>query len=265
MTMTNNLQFKLLSLNVRGIRSYEKRKTMFTWLTKQKPDIIFLQETYSTKEMESIWKKQWYGEIFLSHGTEHSRGTAILIRKDLDYKVNSITESDCGRYIIMDVNIQETAFILVNVYAPNKESEQVHFFEKIRQEIDNLTIDTECKIILGGDFNTTLDTELDCSGGNPTRKKTVPIIEDIMSTNDLVDIWRIRNPQNKRFTWRQKSPIIQRRLDFWLVSDSIQEDIESTDIITAVKTDHSAIVLSINGLESYNRGPAFWRFNASLL
>ena len=30
-----------------------------------------------------------------------------------------------------------------------------------------------------------------------------------MMENDLVDIWRIRNPDNKNF--RQKNPIIQRR------------------------------------------------------
>jgi len=28
----NNLNFKLISLNVRGIRAFEKRKTVFNWL-----------------------------------------------------------------------------------------------------------------------------------------------------------------------------------------------------------------------------------------
>ena len=42
---------------------------------------------------------------------------------------------------------------------------------------------------------------------------------------DLVDICRIRNPDIKKFTWRQKSPIIQGRLDYWLISDSLQDDV----------------------------------------
>ena len=39
---------------------------MFLWLNKQKADIIFLQETYSTKEVEAIWKwiKQFKGLAF---------------------------------------------------------------------------------------------------------------------------------------------------------------------------------------------------------
>ena len=53
---------------------------------------------------------------------------------------------------------------------------------------------------------------------------------------DLVDISRIRKPTVTRFTWRQKKPIIQRHLDYWLVSDSLQDDIDSVDIKTSSRT-----------------------------
>ena len=83
---------------------------------------------------------------------------------------------------------------------------------------------------------------------------------------DLVDIWRIRNPTNTRFIWRQKKPIIQRRLDYWLVSDiSLQDDIDSVDIKTSIKSDHSKITLSINGLDYLEKGPNFWKFNSNLV
>ena len=82
---------------------------------------------------------------------------------------------------------------------------------------------------------------------------------------DLVDIWRIRNPDIKKFTWRQKSPIIQRRLDYWLISDTLQDDVAKVDIVTAIRTDHSAITLEIDSLNDQQRGPSFWKFNNSLL
>ena len=47
-SMKRNLNFKMLSLNVRGIRSFDKRKAIFQWLVNEKSDIIVLQETYST-------------------------------------------------------------------------------------------------------------------------------------------------------------------------------------------------------------------------
>ena len=82
---------------------------------------------------------------------------------------------------------------------------------------------------------------------------------------DLIDIWCVRNPTEKRSTWRQKSPIIQRRLDYWLANDSLQDDIVSVDIIPFIKSDHSAITLSINGIDDSKRGPSFWKFNCSLV
>ena len=75
---------------------------------------------------------------------------------------------------------------------------------------------------------------------------------------DLIDTWRLRNPTEKRFTWRQKTPIIQRRLDYWLVNNSLQDDIVSVDIITSIKSDHSAITSSINSIDDGKRGPSFW-------
>ena len=52
------LDFKMLSLNARGIRCPEKRQALLIWLQKQKMDLIFLKETYSTKEVENNWKCQ---------------------------------------------------------------------------------------------------------------------------------------------------------------------------------------------------------------
>ena len=61
----NNIKFKLVSLNVRGIRTFEKRKASSNWFMKQNADLCFLQETYSTEEIENQWKAQLHGEIFL--------------------------------------------------------------------------------------------------------------------------------------------------------------------------------------------------------
>ena len=101
------------------------------------------------------------------------------------------------------------------------------FFDNLNKIIENFVVDKEQKkIVIGGDFNIALDSDLDCSGGNPSKKDIVKNIQDLCLDYDLVDIWRIRNPETKRFTWRQKNPLIQRRLDYWLISDVCQEDID---------------------------------------
>jgi len=59
-----NYDFNLLSLNARGIRDYFKRKSIFTWVKQQNADTVFffLQETYSTPDIENEWK-------FTNHST----------------------------------------------------------------------------------------------------------------------------------------------------------------------------------------------------
>ena len=260
-----NINFKLLSLNARGIRSFEKRKALFWWLMKNNVDICFLQESYSTPEVENIWKSQWKGETFFSHGTVHSKGVLILIKNNLEFELKSSKIDKDGRFIFIEAKVQDYPFLFVNLYAPNKTNEQLTFFEEIGEELDNFCLEDDCNIVIGGDFNAIFDPDLDGNGGNPKRKESVKTIENICIIDDLVDIWRIRNPKEKRFTWRQKTPVIERRLDYWLVSSGMQEDIDNVDVIPSLKSDHSAIVLSLNGTENGPRGPSYWKLNSSLL
>ena len=86
-------------------------------------DICFLQETYSTKEVEMLWKKQWNGEMFFSHGSSHSKGVLVLVRDDLDFDLKSGKVDALGRYILLEATIRDSAFLLLYVYSPNKCSE----------------------------------------------------------------------------------------------------------------------------------------------
>ena len=66
---------------------------------------------------------------------------------------------------------------------------------------DNLEISQDTSVILGGDFNLFFDKSLDTDGGNPSVKtKSLSKLQEIMTENDLCDIFRIRNPQERRFT-----------------------------------------------------------------
>ena len=261
----NNINFNLLSLNARGLRTFDRRKAFFNWLAKSSADICFLQETYSTSEVENIWKKQWKGDMFFSHGTGHSKGVLILVRDHLDFKLQSVKVDSQGRYILLEATIQDSPFLLLNIYAPNKCSEQCDFFKTISEVLKSSFTISDYSVIVGGDFNVIFDQELDGSGGLKKTKDSVKVLEDICLEHDLLDIWRVRHPKEKRFAWRQKTPIIQRRLDFWLISDVLQDDVVSVDIKPSIKSDHSAITLLINGVDDSERGPSFWKFNSTLV
>ena len=115
--MKRNVNFGLLSLNARGTRTSEKRKALFLWLSKNKADIVFLQETYSSPDVEKLWKTQWKGDLYFAHGFEHSRSVLILVKERLNFELKSCTLDKEGRYIILMGNVQEQPFVFVNIYA----------------------------------------------------------------------------------------------------------------------------------------------------
>ena len=90
------------------------------------------------------------------------------------------------------------------------------------------------------------DTSLDSYGGKPTlKKKSRAKFIELKEKFDLCDIWRIRNPKTKRYTFRQKhvSGLIQRRLDY--ISNSMQVSVKNTDVLPTLLTDHSPITFHI--------------------
>lgn len=58
--------------------------------------------------------------------------------------------------------------------------------------------------------------------------------------------------------------MIQRRLDFWLISDTCQDEVEEVKIIPSIKSYHLTIALIFNGIEEQKHGPYHWKFNSSL-
>ena len=126
--------FTLLSLNIRGLRERAKRKHIFEWCKIKGGDVIFLQETYSTEDIEENWILEWGGPILFSHGTNHSRGSLVLISSKLKLKVGQVDIDDEGRHILFNAETHGVNLLFGNVYLPTRDKEQLQFqfLEKIR-------------------------------------------------------------------------------------------------------------------------------------
>ena len=71
---------RIITLNVRGLRNENKRRSIFNYYRKR-ADIICLQETHSTEVDEKCWRNEWGGIMLFSHGESNARGVAILVCK----------------------------------------------------------------------------------------------------------------------------------------------------------------------------------------
>ena len=128
----------------------------------------------------------------------------------------------------------------------NVETDQMNVLDEITHIFDKIGFSENTTSIWDGDFNLFFDINLDADRDSPKLKvKSISKLLSMMSQNGLFDRYRIRNPQEKRFTWLRKTPFKQRRLDFFLVSDMLQNNIRTVDIIQSVQSDHSAIILKL--------------------
>ena len=150
-----------------------------------------------------------------------------------------------GAFYYFQSSVDDKVYVLINIYALNKDEDSIHFSKKLHTLLQTENLDSEENIIVGGDFN--------CPGKRGgimmPRKSAENSIECLQSEVDLVDIWRVKNPQTKSFTWTQKSPVVLCRLDFWLISNNLCDFVNSTDIIPATRTGHSAINLNLGEIE----------------
>ena len=167
--------FRMLSLNVRGLSNFNKRRAIFAWCRKQNAHIVFLQETHSTVNSEKQWKAEWGAPLELAHGSSNSRGVAILFRKGFDCKIIKKIIDPTGRYISIQAQINDENYFLVNVYGPNNDNQAVQFYDHLIDLLRKEGLAYEDKIIIGGDFNCPINPLLDKQGGILVARKKLLI------------------------------------------------------------------------------------------
>ena len=266
--MASSITF--LSNNVKGLQSNKKRLKIIEYL-KEKLDsngFLFLQETHSTENNEVSWKQNFNGQVFFSHGKSNSCGVLICYYGSNKLLVKNQLHDNEGRILILDLTVDEENFVLINYYNPNTEIQQLEKLEELTNMLSTLNISQNSSIIFGGDLNLFFNSKLEASGGNPSFKNhSVGKLIELREKFDLNDIWRTRNPKKKRYTFRQNhaSGFLQRRLDYFLISNSIQEFVIDTKILPAFLSDHSPLLISYSPYSDVEKCFGFWKFNNSLL
>ena len=252
-------ELKIGSLNCRGLFSDQiKRRDIFL-RCREMYDISILVDTHSTKEVEHIWQAEWGFKAIFSSGTSTSRGVAVLFKNSFSFEILHTVLDANGNYIILDVKTQEQQFTLCALYGPNEDSP--NFFENISQIVNNMN---NLSIIMVGDWNVVMDYEKDNLNyrhkNNPNAQKH---IQEIMINLNLIDIWREKHENQRRYTWIGPHNK-QGRLDYFLISTDLAQYIEAADIGIRYKSDHNPISVLFKFVQQ-ERGRGNWKFNNNLL
>ena len=250
----------IVSYNVRGLRNNKKRLALYEWVKEKEYEIILLQETHCHLKKETIkWGKEWKGKSIWCKGTSRSKGVTVLFKEysRLEYS-NEVIDPN-GRFIALDIKINENKYRIINIYAPNQEYERVKFFNEMNELVN---LDDDMEVIIGGDYNCTLENDIDrykcCSSADVGQID----LKYFMDSYKLEDIWRRRNPTERKYSWEGRGKLS--RIDYWLVSKTMDSQITYVDYVAAPFSDHSAVNIKIRTTDiEYGKG--LWKMNVSII
>ncbi|OCT94959.1 hypothetical protein XELAEV_18012643mg [Xenopus laevis] len=209
---------------------------------KMKTDVILLQETHFLRSSFPKYMSKAYPICYLSNGDTKSKGVAILIHRHVKFQLQRKHIDQEGRYVIVTGLLQNQMVTLASVYAPNTKKTKffLTFFEKLAEV-------KEGRLIVGGDFNTILQNNLDRTRDTLAAKHSLELTFDTKRLTKhlrnlaLVDIWREKHPLDRDYTYFSPVHGSYSRIDF-LFTNSTQFDVVGTAKIHDITwSDHGMV------------------------
>ena len=194
--MLPNNSVTFITNNVKGMQSSKKRLKLMQYFKDKigSNGVLFLQETHSESKVEQKWKKDFKSPIFFSHGKSNSCGVLIAFFGTGTFTVKKQQTDKEGRILILPVSINDSEYILINLYNANTENEQIDVLSSLFELLEEFDISLTKQLVMAGDFNLFFNSKLEAQGGNPTlKKKSLAKLIEFKETYDLCDIWRVRN------------------------------------------------------------------------
>ena len=204
--------------------------------------------------MENITKKfRFKGYEYYFNSKTSNRGTGILIKSNLDCTILEQRGDPNGNFLLLKIQLNNKNFIIGSVYGPNT-NDNINIYNDLDLNIAELNCEV---VILGGDWNCTIDTSgvesnLDVvnMAGIPSKLRSEKL-NQISKRLKLTDPDRFLYPNKTEFSY---IPAIvantnRSRLDFFLISESLLPwvgDCCIANSLSSTNFDHKPISLYLN-------------------
>lgn len=258
---------KIIAWNINGMRSLMKTDNLYNLIEEEKPHTICFGETKLTcpildvetelKEKISGYKYRYFSQCGVRGGYS---GTAIFTRKkplNVSHGINNSELDNEGRVITLEYD----KYFLIHVYTPNSgqslqrldyrtKNWDVHF----RKYLKNLQ--KSKNIIVCGDLNVA-NEDIDIHNPKGNKRSAGFTDEERESFKKhlqelkLIDTYRLLNPNKIEYSyWSYRFKSREKnngwRIDYFLVSENLKDNIKKAKILTKVMgSDHAPVKLSI--------------------
>ncbi|XP_058104713.1 uncharacterized protein LOC131248452 [Magnolia sinica] len=249
----------VLSWNVRGLGSRQKRSLIKGSIRRKQPDVLCLQETkvpkFSKQLLDSLWGDQ--DADFVSLDASGSSGGILIAWKSSKWDLPTLSGAFSKAALLQD-KYSSFRCIVISVYGPTDDSLRPNFWEELNVIRQSFT--GPCCFV--GDFNV-----IRFPHKHSRRRRsssTMHYFNDWIQAQELVDLPLF----GAKFTWSNgRRSQIQFRLDRFLVSLEWIEEFPSLSQTTLPRTtsDHCPILLLVIdddwGLKPFKFNPAWLRID----
>ena len=262
---------KIYSWNVNGIRSVVNKGTFQTFVSKEQPDIICLQET-KAKEGQADIDLPGYHEYWNSADKAGYSGTAIFSKVKPLSVINGFTDTISEQYGLKNdsygdpnaegrvISAEFEEFYVVTVYTPNSKGDLSRlslrdeqwdpaFLAHVQQ------LETLKPVIFCGDLNVA-HTEDDLANPKPNVGKHGFTDEERAGFQKFldagfIDTFRLFTKGNGHYSWwthwaNSRARNVGWRIDYFLVSRSLQDRIKRARIHADIMgSDHCPVSIEL--------------------
>lgn len=117
---------RFTSYNVKGLGTPEKRMTIARELRRAGSHVALLQEThFKTEKIQKIGAKDFPYAYHAASNDSKSKGVAIFILKQVDWKYTASEVDAEGRWLLVKGSVQNQLLTIAVMYAPN--TDQIGF------------------------------------------------------------------------------------------------------------------------------------------
>ena len=234
---------KFLTFNIRGINDQNKADFLKDYLKNNGVDIVFLQETHidspdTVDELDNMFSDFF---CYFTIRFDKTKGVGILIKKKFcaNMSVRSTHYDLDSRFLKIELKVNEVILNLINVYAPNVESEQLTFVNNMYEVCANVK-----NIIMAGDFNAVSMTK-DRIGSNVKTLKKYEIEWNLFFKNyNLVESYyeKIDIKKEEKMTWTNNK--ISSKIDKLYYYKGLNMKCKYNEIKETSKSDHKAVFIT---------------------
>ena len=135
----------------------------------------WLSPTVNLENLNGVSEELW--KIVPTLGKTNSCGVAIGFVGIKALNISNIKRVNLGCVLVIEVKIDDSIFVLINIYNANTEPEQQHTLNNLINILETFKDIQSKGVVLGGDFNVILKPSLDSEGVKPViKKKTTKLI-----------------------------------------------------------------------------------------